>query len=154
MKWFRLAPVLVALTGCMRPTASSPADAADVAELRLRLQAAENGGNPDSMVALMAEDIVMMPPNGAAIVGRAAANEMARGFLGAYNAAVEYTSVEVMVSGDWAFDRGTYKSTLTPKAGGAADSEVGKYVWVSHRGADGTWKFARVIWNPDAPRPA
>jgi ketosteroid isomerase-like protein len=66
---------------------------------------------------------------------------------------IRYTTAEILVTGDWAFDRGTYSQTLTPKGGGVAQKETGKYLWLYHRAPDGSWKQARVIWNSSDPLP-
>jgi ketosteroid isomerase-like protein len=48
---------------------------------------------------------------------------------------------------------GTYKMTLTPKKAGAKPlpTDEGKYIEVLKRQADGSWKIAYDIWNPNAP---
>mgnify|MGYP003342292487 CR=1 FL=1 len=48
----------------------------------------------------------------------------------------------VTVVGDYAFEDGTYSWTMKPKKGKEA-TEVGKYLTVWHKQADGSWKIAR-----------
>ncbi|MEE8586821.1 MAG: hypothetical protein V3T83_18425 [Acidobacteriota bacterium] len=62
--------------------------------------------------------------------------------------------LEVEVAGDWAFDRGTYTITLTPKAGGEPVFEdEAKYLTITKRQPDGSWKIYRTISNSDRPLP-
>jgi ketosteroid isomerase-like protein len=60
---------------------------------------------------------------------------------------VDYSSQEIVVFGDWGFDRGTERYTLTPKAGGAPIRKSGNYLYLYQRQEDGSWKQSRVIWN-------
>ena len=64
-----------------------------------------------------------------------------------------WSSEEIVVAADWAFTRGTYSSTFTPRAGGEPVQENGKSLWILERQADGSWKYARAIWNSDNPPP-
>ena len=57
---------------------------------------------------------------------------------------------EVRSAADWAFERGGYRITLTPKAGGPSLNEAGKYITIYQRQANASWKMARDIWNSDA----
>jgi len=43
---------------------------------------------------------------------------------------VEYNSQKIVVYGDWAFDRGTERYALTPKAGGAPIRKSGNYLYL------------------------
>jgi ketosteroid isomerase-like protein len=54
---------------------------------------------------------------------------------------------EVRVAGDWAYSRGTYSATLTPKAGGEPREDSGKYLTILERQSDGSWKIARDCFN-------
>ena len=56
-------------------------------------------------------------------------------------------SDEVRVAGDWAFARGNYSVTLTPRQGGDVVTVDGKYLTVFQLQADGSWKIHRDIFN-------
>ena len=149
----RFAPLLLVFAACARPSGSADTSTADVVaitSLRDSIQAAETGGRPDGLFAAFAEDVVVMAPGMAALVGKAAATETMRGMFQAMSMSVQYASEELVVMGDYAFDRGSYNATMTPKAGGGTTSDRGKYLWLLHRQADGTWKYHRVIWNADS----
>jgi ketosteroid isomerase-like protein len=56
------------------------------------------------------------------------------------------------VAGDWAYDRGNYTLTVTPKPGKPME-ESGKYLAVCKRQPDGSWKISRLIYNSNNPPP-
>jgi ketosteroid isomerase-like protein len=150
--------VVVALsTACApEPRRDDAQDRAAVDSIRLEFEAGENAGDVDRMTRHLAADVVVMPPNRAITTGAAAFTESLRGFLGAYTVDVKYKTEEVVISGDWAFERGTAVETMTPKSGGAAETSNVKYLWLYHRN-NGTWELARLMWNssdPAVPAPA
>ena len=108
-------------------------------------QAAMNAGDADGIAALYTEDARLMPPNGAATIGRDAVsatfNEMIESGVKA-----ELTPIETQSSGDVAYNVGTYVLTV---AGEVTDR--GKYVETWRRGADGAWLMSNDIWNSDLP---
>lgn len=117
---------------------------------RRETEAAENAGSVERMRRQIADDVVMMAPNMPAVAGADNAMAAMQMFFDAFQVQIQYDSQEIVVSGDWAFDRGTYKHKLTPRQGGPAMEETGKYLWLFRRDPDGSWKQARVIWNSDA----
>ncbi len=153
-----------ALTAAVLTTACAPApqrdearDRAAVDSIRREFEAGENAGDVDRMSRHFATDVIGMPPSRATTVGPDALRETLRKFLAAYNVEVRYKSDEIVVAGDWAFDRGSANEILHPKAGGPAETSNGKYIWLYQR-VNGEWKLARLIWNadpaPEAPPPA
>jgi ketosteroid isomerase-like protein len=153
-----LALTVVALsTSCAsQPQRDDAQDRAAVDSIRLEFEAGENAGDVDRMTRRLAADVVAMPPNRAITTGAAAFTESLRGFLGAYTVDVRYTTDEIVISGDWAMERGTAVETMTPKSGGASETSNAKYLWLYHRN-NGTWELARLMWNssdPAAPVPA
>jgi ketosteroid isomerase-like protein len=57
----------------------------------------------------------------------------------------------VQAAGNWAFERGTYTITLTPKASGEPLQDIGKYLTIYQRQPGGAWGMARDIWNSNNP---
>ena len=136
------------IAGCRQPP-STDESARTIAAMRDSLQSSENAGNADGMAALLAEDVMFMPPNAPDISGKAAATEFLRGAFKSVSMAVRYQSQEVVVSGDWAFDRGIGTSTVTPRAGGAPTQGHDRYLWLLRRDPSGSWKYVRVTWSSD-----
>jgi len=128
-------------------------DYQDLREIRTRLEAAENSGDAEYMSAMLADDAVIMVPTFAVQEGKAACAAFTREILSflhtAFNRHITYVSAEVRVIGDYAFDRGTFSFTVTPKAGGPTETPCGKYFWLYSRASDRSWKLARLIVNLD-----
>ncbi len=116
-------------------------------QLRERTMQAENAGDATFFEGVSAEDVIVMPPGMPAVSGRTATVAFMSAFLGQFDLRIEYVSEEIRVHGDLGLDRGTYSQTLTPKGGGEANRESGKYLWIYSRRSDGGWEFSRVIWN-------
>jgi ketosteroid isomerase-like protein len=77
--------------------------------------AAINTNDLDSLLAMLTEDVVYLPPNEPALVGKAAVRPWAAEYLKAFKIHWEKTSLEFVVAGDWAFERYSYESTDTPQ---------------------------------------
>ena len=116
--------------------------------------AAVNSGDADAWAASFADDGVQMPPNAPANVGRDNIQAWSAAFLAAFRPEFSLAPEEVQIAGaDWAFERGTYEITLTPKAGGEPIQDAGDYITVYQRQSDDSWAMARDIWNSSNPLP-
>ena len=62
---------------------------------------------------------------------------------------ISYSSAEIQVFGDRAFDRGDFWFTVAPRAGGETSRAAGKYMFFYSRAVGGSWKLARAIVNVD-----
>ena len=147
--------VLSALTACEKPAATPTgavqADTAAVAALLQQEVTAVTTG--DTVLAYMADDIVLMPPNEPAMVGVPAARAWFAGFARQFRASISYGNKTVLFSGDHAVEQYAATLTLTPVAGGEPMTETLKGLHVYRRDASGAWKMVRDIWNSDAPPP-
>jgi len=113
-----------------------------------------NRGDADGWAAAFADDAVQMPPNGPANVGKDQIQAFCGAMLSAFGAEFSLAPEEVRSAGaDWAFERGTYEITLSPKAGGEPINDAGKYITLYQRQPDGSWAMARDIWNTSNPPP-
>jgi len=116
--------------------------------------AALNAGDADAWVECFSADAVQMPPNSPANVGAETIRGWSGGMLTVFRAEFSLSPEEVQVAGeDWAFERGTYAITLTPRAEGEPIQDAGKYITLYQRQANGTWLMARDIWNSNNPLP-
>jgi ketosteroid isomerase-like protein len=144
----------IALVSSACAGAANPDEAAAraaIAAATAATERAENAGNVEQMRPQMASDVVMMGPNMAAVSGAEAASAAMKQFFDAFSIQIQYSSEEIVVAGDLGYDRGTYRQTLTPKAGGTPMPESGKYLWIYRRDSDGSWKQSRVVWNSSDP---
>ena len=122
------------------------ADKTAILEIRQKHLDASIGHDIDTLVETFTEDGVEMPPGGPAVIGREAYRTHCESMLehtGDFS--WSFDIAELVVSGDWAFERGTFDFTM---ADGLQDR--GKYLWIYQRGADGQWRFARTIYNSGA----
>jgi len=139
------------LTGC-RESVDRPAeeDLKILTDLRKQTELAENNGDINMMKTMFDDDIIVLAPGFPAVAGAGAVTEFMGQFFNTYDVRIEYKSEEILVSGNWAFDRGTASQILTPKDGGDAIRESGKYLWL-YRHTDAGWKGYRIIWNATGP---
>jgi uncharacterized protein (TIGR02246 family) len=102
-----------------------------------------------SAAALYREDAVEMPNCGPLVKGRPAIEQYFRGLMKEVKiTAFVLTHMESAISGDTAYDVGTYTQRLSTP-GGIVD-DTGKYVVMLKR-TGGDWKVAYSIHNSDRP---
>ena len=139
-------------------TATTTSSANDAATVRpaidsanARFDSALDAGDTATLLGLYGDDAIVMPPNTEASHGRA---EIAKAFGGMTSgmkfSGTKLTTTDLIVSGDYAMETGTYEMTVTPK-GAKAVKDVGKYETVWKKQPDGSWKLIRDIWNSDNP---
>ena len=143
---------MLALAGCA-PAAPPAVDTADdqaalKAATRTWLEA-YNAGDVEKIVALYAEDAVLMPPHAPAANGHAEI----RAFLTADTAGAKAAGIKLVpgastagVAGDTGWESGKY--TVTNASGATVDS--GSYLSVSHK-SNGKWLYHRDTYNSDRP---
>jgi ketosteroid isomerase-like protein len=137
--------------GCQRPTGLSEADRTAIRQVGETDMKMMNAKDWMGDLALYTEDAIELPPNQAAVQGKAAIQSWMEGFPPFSNFQVQ--SLEIGGQGDLAYDRGTYSMTMTPP-GAAPIEDRGKYLTICRKQADGSWKIARLIYNSDLPLPA
>jgi len=133
------------------PAAATPGDPAPINDVRNRYIAAYNAGDAAALAALFAEDAISLPDHGSALEGRAAIQKHFETVFSGVTANISVTPGDTEVTGDIAHEHGTFSVTVTPKAGGAATTETGKYLVVLKREADGAWRVHHDIDNATAP---
>lgn len=143
------------LLGCesrsAQPADTRAGDVAALRELHDQVTAAQNAGDASVFERTSASDVLVLPPDGALIAGRQAHVEFNRKLFNTFTNIFDNKSEEIVVSGDWGFDRGTYRYTETPRAGGPTVVREGYYLWLARREPDGVWRYARIIWNTKPP---
>jgi ketosteroid isomerase-like protein len=124
-----------------------------ISTLHDRLQEAENKGDAACIGSLMADDCVIMVPNYPIQEGKFVAADFVadvmRFLMEHFDRRIAYTSAEMRIIGDWAFDCGTFSVAATPKEGGVTEYPHGKYFWLYSRDGDGGWKLARMFVSLD-----
>jgi ketosteroid isomerase-like protein len=106
-----------------------------------------NSGNAGGVVALYADDAVLMPPNapqarGVAAIKEAIAKEIAGAKKGGLTLSVG--TEEVGIAGDMAWHAGTYFA----KDKGGKVVDAGKFLEAWEK-KNGKWRMVRDMWNSD-----
>lgn len=146
--------VLVVLAGCASQQQGASEQQGDqaavnaaVEEIWKEYSASLNAGDLERWLSLWTEDGVQMRPDESPVVGKEQIRVRNQRFLDLFTVDIGITNEEVGAAGDWAYARGVYKATLTPKQGGDPILIDGKYMTILMRQSDGSWKIHRDIFN-------
>ena len=120
-----------------------------VDRLRQDFNAAYNAADAAAIANLVTEDVVWMPPGNPAVEGRQAVKDRYAAQFKELAPRFELHPGEIQASCTWAFLRGSYTRTDTPRQGGEPIGYKCKYLMIMQRQPDGGWKIARDIWNSD-----
>jgi uncharacterized protein (TIGR02246 family) len=120
----------------------------------VKFPTAFNAADVSAAADVWADDGIWMLPEVPADVGKEAIRARLQEWFDqtSYENAKQVVE-EVEVVGDWAWARGSYSSTETPRAGGESVEVRGKYLIVAKRQPDGSWKTYRACANADHPVP-
>lgn len=139
---FILAACLLA-AGCERPQQALPHTATEA------LETAYNRNDAKACADVFTDDGAVLPDNAPALNGKAAIADYFQDNVNR-NLVYDTQSTLSMVSGDLAFEQGTYRVRNIAEG---RDVEVGKYLNI-FKNVNGEWKIYRNIWNTDAATPA
>ena len=121
-----------------------------------QLAATNRGGEAgaDGYVAIVTDDVVLLPPHGPRVSGRKAVREWALPTVSAghWSARWKADRVDVAASGDLAYAVGTYELSYED-AGGNAVRDTGKFMNTFRKQPDG-WRATLIMFNSDLPLPA
>jgi ketosteroid isomerase-like protein len=128
-----------------RPTLEQDLEA--ITEFNRRYLKAINDGDIATLSSLTDEDHIMITPGRAPIIGKTA-NDAANG-RAFQNVKIDetWTPLETFVSGDLAYQRGTYTVAATPKAGGNTTKTSGHFLRIYRRQANGEWRMTHDTFN-------
>jgi len=110
-----------------------------------------NSNDLDTLLEMLTEDVVFLAAQAPPMVGKEAVRPWLEGYLEAYETHWDKPVLEFVVSGDWAFERYSYRSTDTPRGGGDMVEDTGWGLVIYHHDADGKWRVARDAFGPDHP---
>ena len=128
---------------------ASEADEAAIKGIHLRETQAIKEKDVAHFLALFDSDPVLMPPDGPPIVGKAALRSWFLRLTDGQSIDLDFSVDEIKVTSEWAFERFSFRRTVTPAGGGEPITVRGKGNHVFRRQSDGSWKIARDIWNSD-----
>jgi uncharacterized protein (TIGR02246 family) len=144
---------LLMMVACNRPAqkARAPASADGIWK---EYAASLNAGDVDRWLALWTDDGIQMPPDEPPVVGKEKIRARNGAALEKFKFDIAVTNQELTTAGDWAYSRGVYRATLTPKQGGPSIPIDGKFMTILARQPDGSWKIHRDIFNSNVPPPS
>ena len=145
---------VVAVAGAERANAQAPSTAADeaaIAEFNRRYVKAINDGDIDTLASLTTDGHMMIASGGPPLTGKKAlVDAMARVFQ-TTEFDESWAPEETVISGDLAYQRGTFVVVAKPKAGGAESRTTGNFLRI-YRKIDGAWFMVRDSFNAQQPR--
>ena len=108
----------------------------------------------DRLLEGQTEDHLDMPANMPRLVGKQAYSKYFSTWIGFFKSLkqkeMSFVPYEFVVTGDWAFQIGTYSTKFTLQDDSLIE-DTGNYVWIFNKDHDGNWKWARVISNSTKP---
>jgi uncharacterized protein (TIGR02246 family) len=145
---------LAAACGAGASEANNPQDIAAVNTLRTAFMTAFNSGDAAGVGQAYTADAIEAGNHTPSLSGRDAIVASHKQMFEQMTAKIVLTPEETKTMGSSGYDRGTFKFTMTPKAGGAAINDEGRYLVLLEKGTDGSWHVARDIDNSTLPLPA
>ena len=101
----------------------------------------------DALVELYTENAVFMPPHQPAVRGRASLRTWMSAFPKVSRFAFDVDEIDGRA--DLAYVRGRYSMTFQPDGAPAPVTDVGKFIEIRRRQADGSWLIEADIFNSD-----
>ena len=146
-----LATLLAAPFSASAQTASTATDEAAIAEFNRAYLKSINDGDIDTLARLTTEGHMMISSGGPPLVGKKAlVDAMTRAFT-TTDFDESWTPEETVISGDLAYQRGTFVVIAKPKSGGAETRVAGNFLRI-YRKIDGAWFMVRDSFNSQQPR--
>jgi ketosteroid isomerase-like protein len=149
----------IILSGCVTnpaTTAGPERRTADEAAVRRTLADLErriNQSDP-SFVDVFAKDAVIIPSAAPDVVGFDAIRTMYTNLMKQDSMTVHFSTGEVVVANDLAYERGTYTLKIIDKVSGKVLQDVkNKHHHILKRQPDGTWKTWRLMVSSAEPTP-
>ena len=98
--------------------------------------------------AFYAPDAVLLPPNRPIAEGRDNIRVFLQGLMDSGFTGIKLETTTIASAGDLAYGRGRYTLSMWPPGGGPVQ-DVGKYIVVFRRQANGAWRAVADIFNSD-----
>jgi ketosteroid isomerase-like protein len=109
--------------------------------------------NIDELTNLWTDDGVLIEQGGPLLVGKAAIHaDLVKSHKEDPNARdLSYAPHirDIQIAGDWAFEWGTFDAAFQEGRDKRTMKFAGRFLRVLKRQKDGSWKFARVLWNTE-----
>ncbi len=143
----------LAAVGCT-PPGGTDSDVAGVQAWSDAMLAAQAAGDVNASMALLTDDAVGMPADGAILGDADAWRAYWESLYSGDSLEPALSDEEYQAGGDWGFVSGTWTVSVAAEEGGESQRAAASFVVVVHRDDVGAWKLARVIWHPAPPATA
>jgi len=135
-------------------TKEQPAEQENIAEienLHKEDREASLKGDFATLLTLLTDDCVLLPPDRAPIAGKNAIreyfDEQKELLRGIEITEYKHDFQEIKIFGNWTYEWGYFSNTARPTGGGELIKGKGKLFRILELQGDGSWKVARSIWN-------
>lgn len=148
------------VAGCGGPPTTPPGspagtDTSSVESATAAFHQALRVNDLETFMSYVADDVFFMPPGEPPVRGHDALRTWMTAFLEQYRtSSLTLADREVHVGGGWAVELGTFEWALQPAAGGSVMVDRGNYMQVWKQQGDGSWRFAREVYNSSVPTSA
>ena len=127
------------------------ADRSAISMLWFEQHASYSSGDVEAFLSILTDDAVMDLPNQPVVVGKDAIRDLIEASFSRFSFDAVYLPDELIIEGDWAFDRGNWVETRNPKDGGDQEEFSFGILQIYRRTSDGSWKLARSVWSTNGP---
>src|SRR5262245_53649940 len=128
-----------------RPTLEQ--DLAAITEFNRKYLKAINDGDIATLSNLTDDGHIMITPGRPPMIGKAANDAAMTRVFQQSKIDETWTPIETVVSGDLAYQRGTYTVAATPKAGGNTTRTAGHFLRIYQRQPNGEWRMTHDTFN-------
>jgi uncharacterized protein (TIGR02246 family) len=149
--------LLFVLAGCSDtpapPADTSAADQKAIKDGETQWAADWGAKDVDKIASHYADNATLLVPDAPAVKGKDAIKSALQSYITDDHLSMNFTTgtVATSKSGDLGYTQGTYTMTMTNPKTKKVETEIGKYVTVYQKQADGSWKAVEDINNADAP---
>src|ERR1700729_4367251 len=147
----RCALRLVAMAGFLIAISGAAARAEQPADVGAQWAGYWNAKNLSAALTLYGPEPIFCPTQGRAWNGIDAIRRNFAALLVAYDPRLVLTSTRSEISGDLAYDAGTYEEVISPVKGGKAIHAAGTYLFLFKRGKARHWKIVEQTWTSFEP---
>ena len=134
---------LASLAACSGPVESEADVLAAIDEFNEQYLRAINEGDIELLASLTTEDHMMISGGGEPVHGKQALVDAMTGAFERFDFNESWTPLETVVSGDIAYQRGTFAIVATPLAEGEEIRMNGNFMRIYRRQPDGRWFMTR-----------
>ena len=133
------------------PVVNVEADVAAIENLINQVEKAFNEGDLDAFMAIIDDEVKMLPPNAPTVSGIETVRSIYRTEFDSFDLNLTITIEEIHACGDLAFSRDGWKGSLNPKDSSEPIVFDNKVITIYKKQPDGSWKIWRAMYSSNTP---